>query len=70
MRAPNSPAALFKVERGQPSEHDLAALVAVIAQLRQRPEPVNGPAAKERRPTWRRPERRPYYGVPTSWNAP
>ncbi|MFD0318993.1 acyl-CoA carboxylase subunit epsilon [Streptomyces flavalbus] len=74
MEAPYEP--LLRVEKGEASAQDLAALVAVFAWLRQRrqdtdarPGPPDPPAARPPKATWRRLERRPYHGVPTSWNT-
>ncbi|MEU0499662.1 acyl-CoA carboxylase subunit epsilon [Nocardia sp. NPDC005998] len=59
----------LKIERGNPTDEELAALttvlLAVIAGAGPTPTPAPGPASVQ----WLRPERRPAFVVPHSWAA-
>ncbi|MGW7411687.1 acyl-CoA carboxylase subunit epsilon [Streptomyces sp. NPDC054863] len=67
MGSVESTGAVVRVERGEASEEELAAVVALFSLLAARREESREPALERPRAGWRRPERDAVYHAPYSW---
>ncbi|WP_158239062.1 acyl-CoA carboxylase subunit epsilon [Streptomyces barkulensis] len=61
------PRALVRVERGTPTDDELAALVVALMARASRAEPAEGEEERRHRARWRRPERVTGHRAPRSW---